>query len=578
MTRHTPIRLLAHTFFARLFENELLPAVSQTRLVIWILAGLATPGLVMAMRVGGRYNGAAQVSQARMMDAVLSDQVLYVLFSMAALGFIALLTWEGVFPDRRDARILDVLPLPTRTHVAGRLGALAAFALLFSVGINIPGATAYGFALFVFRVTADPLRPMVAHLLSTAMAGLFAFAVFILAQGLLLTLFGRQPARRAALLLQLLFIVVALQALLFAPFVASRVARTFADPAAPYAWLPPAWFVALYDVVAGTRRPVHGGLAQAAMATTAGSMALALALIAASYRRLTRMALEVPDTAARWPARLSAVVSASVMRLLRPGPVPRAVAGFTLRTLVRSRPHLTLVSTYAGTAAALVVATLLPLALEGGVRQPGAAPGVAILALPLLVYFIVLIGLRAAIGIPTELKANWLFRLSAPDDHASAVTSGVRLACGLAVLAPTALVSAAMVLAAWGVRTAAIHLVITALLGLLLLEVLLIGFRKVPFACRYTPGRSRAPTLWPFYLVILANYAYGFAALERRAIQSDRDLAWVLGVLLLTDGTLAGVRQRRQATPQTLLYEEEEPGQLFDGFHLSEGLAARQRS
>lgn len=28
-------------------------------------------------------------------------------------------------------------------------------------------------------------------------------------------------------------------------------------------------------------------------------------------------------------------------------------------------------------------------------------------------------------------------------------------------------------------------------------------------------GRSRTPTLWPFYLVIFTNYAYGFAVTER---------------------------------------------------------------
>lgn len=578
MTRQSPVCLLARTFFARLFENELIPAVSQAQLVIWVLAGLATPGLMMAMRVGGRYNSAAQVSHARMMDAILADQVLYVTYSLAALGFTALLIWEGVFPDRRDARMLDVLPLRTRTHVAGRLGALAAFALLFSVGINTPGAVAYGFALFVFQATADPLRPMVAHLLSTALAGLFAFAVFILAQGILLNLFGRQLARRVALLLQLLFIVVALQALLFAPFVASRVAVAFANPATPDAWLPPAWFVAHYDLLAGLRRPLHGWLALAAIAATVASVTIASALIAASYRRLVRMALESPDVGARWPARLLAPVAPALARLLRPDSVPRAIAGFTLRTLIRSRPHLTLVSTYAATAAALVVATLLPLALEGGSLRSAEAPGVAILALPLLINFIVVIGVRAAIGIPTDLKANWLFRTAAPDDQSPAVTSGVRMACTLAIVVPTALCSAVLVFVGWGARVAAIHCTITAMLGLLLVDVVLIGFRKVPFACRYTPGRSRAPTLWPFYLVILATYAYGFATVERLAIQSNAQLTRLLLALLLVTVALASVRRRHSDAPPALLYEEEEPGQLFDGFHLSEGLAARQRS
>ena len=75
-----------------------------------------------------------------------------------------------VFPDRRDARILDVLPISTRTHVVGRLAGLGAFAALFSLGINLPSAVAYGLVLFVYEAAAGPVRIIAAHLIATAMA------------------------------------------------------------------------------------------------------------------------------------------------------------------------------------------------------------------------------------------------------------------------------------------------------------------------------------------------------------------------------------------------------------------------
>lgn len=572
MTFFPAERLLARTFFRRLFENEVLPAVPQAQLVIWGLVGLAVPGLTMALRVGRTYIYAAQASRDSLFDAIMRDQVLYVTYSMTALGFIALLIWEGVFPDRRDARLLGVLPLSTRTHVTGRLTSLGTFAALCSVGINLPAAVGYGMVLFVFEAASGLVRNAAAHLIATVMAGWFAFFLFILAQGALLNVCGRTIARRLALALQVIFIVASLQALILAPAIASAVGAAFRDDH-PWraAWLPPAWFLACYDVLAGTRRPLQGALAATAVIATLAVIAMATVLIASSYRRLVRIALEAPDGGKhRW--RLSSRVSRSVARVLRPTAIPRAVGGFTLRTVVRSRPHLTMLSTYGGVAAALVVATLLPLAVtRAGVPH---TPNVVLLSVPLVLYSFVLVGMRVLIGIPTELKANWAFRLSAPDDGVPAVVAGVRLALLLAVVAPIAIATGFLAFGLWGPSTGAIALGVTAAFGTLLLDALLVGLRKMPFACTYAPGRSRAPTLWPFYVVIFVLYAYGLAAVERAAVTSPLWLGVVVGSLAALNIGLAALRRHTRRRPPRLIYEEEPPGQMFEGFKLSEGLAA----
>src|SRR5260370_38153319 len=129
--------------------------------------------------------------------------------------------------------------------------------------------------------------------------------------------------------------------------------------------VPPSWSVALYDVLAGTRRPLHGALALAAVVATVAVMAMGPVLIASSYRRLVRIALETPSGGGDGRSKLFGRASKVVAAVLRPGPVQRAAGGFTLRSLGRSRTHLTLLSTYVGVAASLVVATLVPLVLTG---------------------------------------------------------------------------------------------------------------------------------------------------------------------------------------------------------------------
>jgi hypothetical protein len=569
-------RVLARAFFGRLFESDVMPAVPQMQLVIWSLAGLGTPGFMLALELGRAYIHPWNASRASLFDSIMRDQLLYVTYSMMALGFIALMIWEGVFPDRRDVRILGVLPLSTRTHVAGRLASLGAFAVLFSVGINVPSAVAYGIVLFVYEAAAGQVRIVAAHLIATAMAGLFAFFLVILAQGVLLNVFGRTIAQRLALVLQSVFVVVVLQALIFVPFIGSVVGAAFrSDQRSIATLLPPAWFLALYDVLAGTRRSLHGTVALAAVVATAAVVIIGTVLIASSYRRLVRIALETPDGGADGRTEFFGLFgrfSRALAGVLRPGPVQRAVAGFTLRSLGRSRTHLMLLATYVGVAAALVVSTLIRLVAS---EKPAfETPSVALLSMPLVLYFFTLAGMRALFGIPIEIKANWVFRLHAPEDRMHAAVAGARLALLLAVVAPIAIAAGLLGMALWGPRDGAIHLGFTAALGILLVDVLLIGLRKIPFACTYYPGRSRAPTLWPFFVVAFVVYAYVLAGTESAAMTNRRLLGVFLASIAVTIAGLGHLRRLNLQGPPGFIYEEEEPGRIFEGFKLSEGLAA----
>jgi hypothetical protein len=80
--------------------------------------------------------------------------------------------------------------------------------------------------------------------------------------------------------------------------------------------------------------------------------------------------------------------------------------------------------------------------------------------------------MRALFGIPTEIKANWVFRLCAPDDRIHAAIAGARLALMLAVVAPIAVAAGLLGMALWGPGTGAIHLGFTMALGILLVDLL----------------------------------------------------------------------------------------------------------
>ena len=97
----TPALKVRKKMLVRLKEDGdslVMPGVPQEQLVIWSLAVLSAPGFMLALRLGRAYTH--QSTRAGLLDAILRHQLLYVTYSMLALGFVALVLWEGVFPDR----------------------------------------------------------------------------------------------------------------------------------------------------------------------------------------------------------------------------------------------------------------------------------------------------------------------------------------------------------------------------------------------------------------------------------------------------------------------------------------------
>jgi len=287
--------------------------------------------------------------------------------------------------------------------------------------------------------------------------------------------------------------------------------------------------------------------------------------------------LETPPIDTTWSRRVASIWSRLGFGRHVPHahPVARAVKAFTLRTLVRSRQHRMLLAIYVGLGLAIVISSLVPPAIKNGM-QAFAVPRMISLAAPLVMMFFILVGMRVLFAIPAEPKANWALRLREPGDHGIAI-DGVRNAMLLSTVAPIVLLSAVSAAWLWGIAVARVHAIVCALLGWLLIEVLLLGFRKIPFSCTYFPGRSRIKTLWPLYLTAFTTYSFSMASLELVMLQHSWVLVLFSAILCLAILTLTYVRWRVFDDGLGFRFEEEDPEALFAGFHLSEGLAAQPR-
>jgi hypothetical protein len=562
--------ILARTFFGRFFESDLLPpGLPQEQFMIWGLALLAMPGLLLPMKFAGGLLTSGATGEP-LVRALQFHRLVFITLTMTAIGFVALIIWDGVFPDRRDARILGALPVPARVLIGARLLALAAICGVFVIGVTAVPTLIYGPIMGAFGGATNALRGAVAHLLTTTLAGGFVFSALVGLQGIVLNLGGRQAADRLSLLMQVLFVLALLQMILFMPHVAAALPPDLNGGLVRA--LPSVWFLGLYDVLGG--RPAAGAprLAAAAIAATAAAVGTSIGLFVATCPRLTRRALESHETESR--NRVVQSVARGVTATLCPRPVARASFELTLRTLARSRTHRLLLSAYVGVALAFIASGIVPLMLRRG-WSAFATPSLEALVAPLMISFFTLIGMRVAAAIPAEPKANWAVRIAEPRDRAAAI-AGVRAAMLVAGVGPSVALAVSSGILLWNPRVAVLHGFVCGAMGVLLTEILLAGFVKIPFTSTYYPGRSKIGTLWPFYLTGFVTYTFSPAGFELTVLHDFR-LTPILIFAAATLGTalaLSAVRRLRLRFAQGLVFEEEAPDALFGGFRLSEGFAA----
>jgi hypothetical protein len=233
----------------------------------------------------------------------------------------------------------------------------------------------------------------------------------------------------------------------------------------------------------------------------------------------------------------------------------RATFHFINNTIQRNAKQRLFLATYGGIALALS----LPAVLQIGTR-PGAPMLIfhadGLLSVPLTLSFFAVSGLRAAFNFPAELRANWIFQLCESEDsmpHMRAARKWIVL-MGMvplfALLAP---------LEVWfrGWRLAFIHLTFALALSLVLLNMLLIWFRKIPFTCSYFPGKTSMAVMFFLYLAGFSAYSWTMADLEAKLIAEPTQLLLFYAVIAASLYGLARLEKRELGVDDSLIYEDE---------------------
>jgi hypothetical protein len=516
----SPFGCLVGLFLNRTFRGAADAEAGELDLgVAVILVLLAMPGLLVSLLMLEKYGslirflagqGAFDPSK-----ATIPDEYLFIVLSVSVTGAAALWRWDSIFLDRRDYSNLVPLPLSLGTIFFANFCAILLLAGAFSIVAN-------GASLVLFPIAVVGSRPSLSlflrfaagHAAAVLAASVFSFfAIFALA-GLLAALLPPSAFRRVSLSIRFASVVILLVLLATSLSVPDLLKRLSVVNAQRIAVLPPVSFLGIArSIWVGASDSFSAGMARAAMMGVGLAVLVAVATYAVSFRRSFLRLPELAD--ARPMTRISSWVSPlAFFRNLGFRPSPhRACCQFVSRSLLRSTAHRETLLCFL--AAGLVISAET---FAAGPHHVSAgrstAPAVEFLTIPFILGYAILVGIRFAFEIPLDLRANWIFRLWLDADRhdARSVARRVLLLFSLSWMAPLILVST---LAFWGWMTALLHTAIWCASTVVLVEILLVRFRKMPFTCAYPSFQSHSP-------LIVVGYLFGFYVFKSWVPQFDQ--------------------------------------------------------
>lgn len=550
-THGIQFELLRH-FLLRFFDSDLITAPGQVMPAVIGAISVFLPWFpVMITPLSRKY---AYVSTLDTPDAYLravrADELWLVMLMMSTIGLLSAIKWHSVFPSLRDYRALAALPIRSYQIFQAKLTALLIAATTAILVLNLlpsflfPMVSGGRWALnssFLFRVLV--------HATACIAGCYFFFFALVALQGMFLVLLNRWVFEKVSGAIQAIVVPAMLTLVVLSFSIQPKVTAKVLEPHMA-AWLPPVWFLGLYQRMLGDPDPRMHELSARAVTGLVVSILLSVLTYAISYHRHRAMLVEGAAVSPKRNRR-----NFRILESLFPNPRQQAVIVFTLKTLAGSSQHRMILTAYGGFGLAVLLSGIVGLGAVVG--QAKLLTAIFVYAHLVLLAFL-LVGLRHLFSIPTELGANWIFQIAEAGSRHQWLAALDRLVLfvgGAALLIPLPLEYRLI-----GPRAIA-EVILLGAVALVCYESIFRSWEKLPFTCSYLPGKT------PMWIVALRLYAFlGLLPVPNFILLGClyKPIAFVIVlVALVTIGTYLHLTRREYRSQIRLVYEEsDEPAVL----------------
>ena len=486
-----------------------------------------------------------------LLTAALPDEYFFIVFSMVMTGVVAVWRWDSIFPDRRDYANLVALPIATRTIFLANLVAILFVTVVLAVDVNAASVLLFPLVVSASQDTFSFFAHFVwVHAFTVLLASIFSFFAVLVTVGLLMVTLPYAMFRRISLYVRSA-IIAGLVALLSTSFAVPAMIET---PESMVRFLPPVWFLGLCQSIRGRATPALALLGRVALIGSGVIIVAGLVVYILSYRRSF---VRIPETVDIIPINNRAHLPwlfRALDRTILTTPFERAGYRFIMKTLLRSEHHGLVLGGFFGLGI-VIASEFLFASFNGKNFAAGSLPSPAVLAVPLILSYCILLGVRFVFEIPIELKGNWIFQISLnKTQHECAPLA--RKVIMTFVLPWVLAIGLPLYGYLWGWRVGLVQTLVVIVWSLLLAEVLLLRFRKLPFTCSYPPFRDSAIVLVLAYVLGFFVFVILTSNLEHWALLNPLLMAWFVAVALVAWYVLSRLKQEAREIDNELIFEE----------------------
>jgi hypothetical protein len=470
-----------------------------------VLTFLAMPGGFVSVFLFDKYGSLLQWLRGQLnldpLQMAFPDEYFFIVLSMTVTGVVAVWRWDAIFPDRRDYMNLAHLPVSSRTIFLANLAAVLFLIVLVAVDVNAASCVLFPMVVSASQMTLPFFAKFTfVHAVGVLFASVFAFLAVFSILGIVMAVAPPRWFHRISGYLRGL-VVVYLVTMLSTSFAIPGWLHQVKGPAPVWTFLlPSSWFVSLCQALRGRANPAMVELAKLCVPAVFALALLAFGAYAMGYRRHFVRIAEIADGSGTehgkgtWRLGL-------LDRLVLRTPAQKGGFRFVVRTLLRSEAQRLVMTAVAGLALVLASQALLN-GFGGAKSATEAALTPQALSIPFILTFLIVIGLRVVFEIPAELRANWIFQLTL-DAERQECASLARKVILISVLPWILAVTFGIYAYLEGLWLALLHTTLVLTWTVLLTEILLIRFRKLPFACAL-------PVFKQHSIVIMIAFCFGF--------------------------------------------------------------------
>jgi hypothetical protein len=561
LSRKQRLYLVRH-FFGRFFDSEVLSLIQTEMhiLFIQILALLALPGLLKTFLSITKYVMLAHGTIAERDQAALIDAHFFICLSMILTGFVTVFEWDALFPDKKDFYNLAPLPINPKTIFFAKLAALSLFILLFNIATNgVPAWFFPGEVLTTSRIPGQAgyhipfgavFKYQLAHGASLFLSSLFVFTSFLAIRALILFIFPVKLVRTVSRSAQLFLLLILLCSLFSFP-VHLILQNNFM-----IRLMPPFWFLGLYETLIGHHSLMLNSLAQTAYTAVFVSVMASLIGYTLSYQCSMQKGFQSEGSATYAFSAVKRLLSRLLQKTILTRSIERASFHFIAQTVFRRQEQMLYWGSFIAVGIALISWDLNNIRNSRFTEISQHLP--VLLSFPLIMSFFILVGLRFAFSIPADLHANWVFQ-TVQKQALKKAYGGVYKFTVLSIMLPLIALMTPLYLMILNPGLVFLHIIYVALLSLLLMEILLFQFIKIPFTCSYLPGKANLKLWWPAYVIACYIFSYSTTTLEQWMFRDMRRYVLFLAIALIAFLRLNHFRRRHLETMREIRFEEQPP-------------------